>query len=67
MHKPASVNNLIDILSKVKDKSKPVIVNIGFNNYDITQYIDDKNQLTLSLKIVNKRNEPDKDEPRKSS
>lgn len=56
MHNPMTVEELIRILGSINDK-KEVIVECGFNNYDIVELKQTKNKVILGIKLVQKRDD----------
>jgi hypothetical protein len=51
-----TVEELIRILGSINDK-KEVIVECGFNNYDIVELKQTKNKVILGIKLVQKRDD----------
>lgn len=58
MHKPMTISELIEALSSINGK-REVIVECGFNNYDIVELESTKNRAVLKLKLLHKRNDID--------
>jgi len=57
-HEPITVDQLINILKK-KNKGKEVIVNVGFNDFDIATVEEKKDEVTIYLKQVAHRDSED--------
>ena len=58
MHKPMLVSELIELLSSINGK-REIIVECGYNNYDVIELESTKNRAVLKLKLLHKRNDVD--------
>lgn len=59
MHTPMTVEQLINRLNTIKNKNKEILINLGFNDYDIITIDERKKEVTLLSKHISKRNDPD--------
>jgi len=60
MHSPFLVKDLIKILQQ-KGQDKEVLIELGFNAYDILTIEETKDEIILYPKFVHLRDEPDED------
>jgi hypothetical protein len=60
MHNPMKIKDLIEYLQSIKNKDKEVLVNIGFNKYDISNFSEGTDSvLFYLLQKIHRDSEPE--------